>query len=80
MYQGGNSQDLQSYLGLESDEILYLGDHIYGDILALKNNAAGEQHLSSRKLTGRSLISKKEKVMGPAHATNRGKGAERKRN
>ena len=36
IYQGGNSEGLQSYLGLASDEILYLGDHIYGDILALK--------------------------------------------
>ena len=36
MYQGGNSTELQKYLNLESEEILYLGDHIYGDILALK--------------------------------------------
>ena len=36
IFQGGNSHDLQEYLGLASDEILYLGDHIYGDILALK--------------------------------------------
>lgn len=36
IFQGGNSLELQNYLGLESDEILYLGDHIYGDILALK--------------------------------------------
>ena len=36
IFQGGNSLELQDYLGLESDEILYLGDHIYGDILTLK--------------------------------------------
>ena len=36
IFQGGNSTHLQKYLDLESDEILYLGDHIYGDILALK--------------------------------------------
>lgn len=36
IYQGGNSIELQNYLNLKSEEILYLGDHIYGDILALK--------------------------------------------
>ena len=36
IFKGGNSDDLQDYLNLASDEILYLGDHIYGDILALK--------------------------------------------
>ena len=36
IFMGGNSRDLQKYFELASDEILYLGDHIYGDILALK--------------------------------------------
>lgn len=36
IYQGGNAGKLQKDLGLKSDEILYLGDHIYGDVVAIK--------------------------------------------
>lgn len=36
IYQGGNALKLQTDLGLQGDEILYLGDHIYGDVVSLK--------------------------------------------
>ncbi|MDF1646810.1 MAG: HAD-IG family 5'-nucleotidase [Legionellaceae bacterium] len=36
VYQGGNAVQLTDALGLGGDEILYIGDHIYGDILRLK--------------------------------------------
>lgn len=36
IYQGGNALQLQKDLDLEGDEILYLGDHIYGDVVSLK--------------------------------------------
>lgn len=36
IYQGGNATQFTSDLGLQEDEILYIGDHIYGDILRLK--------------------------------------------
>tara|TARA_R110002072_G_scaffold534_8_gene4291 strand:- start:42142 stop:43503 length:1362 start_codon:yes stop_codon:yes gene_type:complete len=36
IYQGGFAGQLQEDLGLEGDEILYLGDHIYGDVVSLK--------------------------------------------
>ena len=36
IYQGGNAIKLQEDLGVAGDEILYLGDHIYGDIVKLK--------------------------------------------
>lgn len=36
IYQGGYAVRLQKDQGLRGDEILYLGDHIYGDILKLK--------------------------------------------
>jgi HAD superfamily 5'-nucleotidase-like hydrolase len=36
VYQGGFAGKLQNDLGLEGDEILYLGDHIYGDVVTLK--------------------------------------------
>ena len=36
IYQGGHATRLQNDFGLAGDEILYLGDHIYGDIVKLK--------------------------------------------
>jgi HAD superfamily 5'-nucleotidase-like hydrolase len=36
IYQGGFAGKLQNDLGLEGDEILYLGDHIYGDVVSIK--------------------------------------------
>lgn len=38
VYQGGCAQTFTKELGLEGDEILYIGDHIYGDILRLKKD------------------------------------------
>jgi HAD superfamily 5'-nucleotidase-like hydrolase len=38
IYQGGCAQKLQEHMGLKGDEILYIGDHIYGDILRLKKS------------------------------------------
>ena len=35
-YQGGYAGKLQEDLGLDGEQILYLGDHIYGDVLTLK--------------------------------------------
>ena len=36
IYQGGNATQFSHDLSLNGDEILYIGDHIYGDILRLK--------------------------------------------
>lgn len=33
IYQGGNRRALEDMLGVSGDEVLYVGDHIYGDIL-----------------------------------------------
>lgn len=38
VYQGGSAQVFTKELALEGDEILYIGDHIYGDILRLKKD------------------------------------------
>lgn len=38
LYQGGNAKQFTKDLGLEGDDILYIGDHIYGDILRLKKD------------------------------------------
>lgn len=36
LYQGGNAAILEKHLGLNPSEILYLGDHILGDVVTLK--------------------------------------------
>lgn len=36
IYQGGNAHKLQEDFNLRPEEILYMGDHIYGDVLSLK--------------------------------------------
>lgn len=36
IYQGGWFKKLQEDLGLPGNEILYLGDHIYGDVITIK--------------------------------------------
>lgn len=38
IYQGGCADKFTKDLGVEGDDILYIGDHIYGDILRLKKD------------------------------------------
>ncbi len=38
IYQGGCANKFAKDLGVEGDDILYIGDHIYGDILRLKKD------------------------------------------
>lgn len=38
LYQGGNARKFTEDLKISGDEILYIGDHIYGDILRLKKD------------------------------------------
>lgn len=38
VYQGGNAKKFTEDLAINGDEILYIGDHIYGDILRLKKD------------------------------------------
>jgi 5'-nucleotidase len=40
IYEGGNLQDFERALGATGDEVLYVGDHIYGDILRSKKDSA----------------------------------------
>ena len=39
VYTGGNIADLQRALGYAGDEVLYVGDHIYGDVLRAKKES-----------------------------------------
>ena len=38
IYQGGNARKFTDDLNIRGDEVLYIGDHIYGDILRLKKD------------------------------------------
>lgn len=38
LYQGGSAKQFTKDLDLDGDDILYIGDHIYGDILRLKKD------------------------------------------
>lgn len=59
-YQGGNARKFTEDLALNGDEVLYIGDHIYGDILRLKKDCnwrtalvveeLGEEMESQRKV------------------------------
>ncbi len=40
IYQGGCEATFTSDLNLKADETLYIGDHIYGDVVLLKKNCA----------------------------------------
>lgn len=40
VYQGGCATSFTDDLGVAADEILYIGDHIYGDIVRLKKDCA----------------------------------------
>jgi HAD superfamily 5'-nucleotidase-like hydrolase len=40
IYQGGNLKDFESWTGWASGRIVYIGDHIYGDILKSKKISA----------------------------------------
>jgi HAD superfamily 5'-nucleotidase-like hydrolase len=37
VYLGGSAQQVEKYLGLSGDEILYVGDHMFGDVHVTKN-------------------------------------------
>ncbi len=39
IYEGGNQGGLQSALGVHGDQVLYVGDHIYGDIVRSKKSS-----------------------------------------
>jgi 5' nucleotidase family len=40
VYEGGNLRDLERLLGVTGDRVLYVGDHIYGDILRSKKESS----------------------------------------
>jgi 5'-nucleotidase len=52
IYEGGNLQDLERGLGVSGDQVLYVGDHIYGDILRSKKESAWRTVMIIQELDG----------------------------
>ncbi|MEM7157404.1 MAG: HAD-IG family 5'-nucleotidase [Myxococcota bacterium] len=50
IYQGGNQQVLQRSFGVYPDEVLYVGDHIYGDIVRSKKSSGWRTALIVQEL------------------------------
>ncbi|MEZ4286762.1 MAG: HAD-IG family 5'-nucleotidase [Polyangiales bacterium] len=40
LYIGGNIADLEASMGISGDSVLYVGDHIYGDVVRAKKDSA----------------------------------------
>jgi 5'-nucleotidase len=55
IYEGGNLHDLERGLGAAGDEVLYVGDHIYGDILRSKKESAWRTAMIIQELEGEVL-------------------------
>jgi 5'-nucleotidase len=47
---GGNAADVEQYLGLSGDELLFVGDHIWGDVLVSKRTLRWRTALVVREL------------------------------
>ncbi len=52
IYEGGNLQELERAIGAMGDEVLYVGDHIYGDILRSKKESAWRTAMIIQELDG----------------------------
>ncbi len=52
VYEGGNLRDLERALRTASDEVLYVGDHIYGDILRSKKDSSWRTAMIIQELEG----------------------------
>ncbi len=64
IYQGGCAEIFTKDLELEGDEILYIGDHIYGDILRLKKDCGWRTAMVIEELEKEVEMNKKnEKII-----------------
>lgn len=50
IYEEGNLEDFERYLGVPGSQVLYVGDHIYGDILKSKKESAWHTALVVQEL------------------------------
>ncbi|MEZ4270972.1 MAG: 5'-nucleotidase domain-containing protein [Myxococcota bacterium] len=61
-FQGGNLRDLEKLLGMGGEVILYVGDHIYGDILRTKKSALWRTALVVEELEDEIQVSLQKKA------------------
>lgn len=52
VYEGGNLHELERALGTSGDRVLYVGDHIYGDILRSKRESAWRTAMIIQEMEG----------------------------
>jgi 5'-nucleotidase len=55
MYEGGNLHDFERLLGVTGDRVLYVGDHIYGDILRSKKESTWRTAMIIQEMTAEVL-------------------------
>lgn len=58
VYQGGGARKFTQDLDLQGDDILYIGDHIYGDILRLKKDCNWRTAIVVEELEGEIAVNK----------------------
>jgi len=64
IFQGGNAQRLHKMLQLSSgDKLLYVGDHIYSDVLRSKRTVGWRTCLIVPELTGEIMVHKKNREL-----------------
>ncbi len=59
VYQGGGARQFTEDLALRGDDILYIGDHIYGDILRLKKDCNWRTAMITEELENEIINNKK---------------------
>lgn len=52
IYQGGNIHDFEQFSGARGDRVLYIGDHIYGDMLRAKKSSVWRTAMILQELEG----------------------------
>ena len=63
LYQGGNASILEKHLDLKPSEILYLGDHILGDVVTLKETIGWRTGLVVQELAEEVPILEKTQLL-----------------
>ncbi len=62
-YQGGNQGGLQQSFGVHPDEVLYVGDHIYGDIVRSKKSSGWRTALVVQELQHELAVRRDRAIM-----------------
>ncbi len=58
-YQGGNIFDFEKMTGARGEKVLYIGDHIYGDILRLKKSHVWRTAMVVQELESENIVSER---------------------